>query len=155
MSITRLLCLRAVRPKAERYGFSEAEPMPDDDRIREWAMGLLDGDMRAFERARARFLRRPTAERLHDVRVSARRLRSLCEDLQEALPSVRKGRLHRVIGMTAEARDAAVLRETLRNALDDRERLAARPLLRQLRERERTMLKRIARALKRVKLRVT
>ena len=126
-----------------------------DDRIREWAGGLLDGDVRSFERARARFLRRPTADRLHDVRVSARRLRSLCDDLQEALPPVRPKRLHRIIAMTGDCRDAAVLRETLRNTLDVRERKAARPLLRSLRKRERLMLARIARALKRTKLRLT
>jgi CHAD domain-containing protein len=126
-----------------------------DDRIREWASGLLDGDVRAFERARARFLRRPSADRLHDVRVSARRLRSLCEDFQEALPPVRPKRLHRIIEMTGDARDAAVLREALRTALDARERKAARPLLRSLRKRERTMLARISRALKRIDLRLT
>jgi CHAD domain-containing protein len=125
-----------------------------DERIKEWARGLLDGDVRAFERARVRFIRRPTADRLHDVRVSARRLRSLCEDLQEALPRVRTKRLRRVIDMTADARDAAVLRDTLRHALAPLERKAARTLLRSLRKRERTILKRIARALKRTKLRI-
>jgi CHAD domain-containing protein len=126
-----------------------------DERIREWAQSLLDGDVRAFERARSRFIRRPTADRLHDVRVSARRLRSLCEDLREALPSVHTKRLHRVIDMTGDARDAAVLRETLRQALESHERKAARTLLRSLRKRERTILKRLARALKRTKLRIT
>lgn len=126
-----------------------------DERIREWACGLLKTDMRAFRRARVRFLRRPTAERLHDVRVSARRLRSLCEDLREALPAVHAKRLHRLITLTGDARDAAVLRETLRAALEGRERTAARPLLRSLRERERTLLKRVCRALKRTKLHLT
>ena len=111
---------------------------------------MLDTDARAFRRARKRFVRRPTAERLHDVRVSARRLRSLCEDLREALPAVRLKRLARIIDMTADARDAAVLRETLRETLEPRDRKVARPLLRSLRRRERTMLKRIARALERM-----
>ena len=88
-----------------------------DERIKEWAQGMLEGDVRAFERARTRFIRRPTAERLHDVRVSARRLRSLCEDLREALPRLRVKRLARVIDMSGDARDAAVLREALRKAL--------------------------------------
>jgi CHAD domain-containing protein len=126
-----------------------------DDRIREWASGLLEAYVRAFERARVRFLRRPATERLHDVRVSARRLRSLCEDLRDALPPVHGRRLHRLIAMTGDARDAAVLREALRNALDVRERQAAKPLMRALRERERTVLQRIARTLKRFKLRLT
>ena len=115
---------------------------------------MLHGDVRAFERARTRFMRRPTADRLHDVRVSARRLRSLCEDLREALPPVRLKRLTRVIDMTGDARDAAVLREALREALDQRDRKAASPLLRSLRKRECMMLKRIARALRRTKLRI-
>jgi CHAD domain-containing protein len=125
-----------------------------DEKIREWAQGLLDGDVRAFERARTRFIRRPTADRLHDIRVSARRLRSLCEDLREALPRVRTKRLHRLIDMTGDARDAAVLREALRHALAPQERKAARTLLRSLRKRERTILQRIARALERTKLRI-
>ena len=125
-----------------------------DDRIKDWARGMLDGDVRTFERARVRFINRPCADRLHDVRVSARRLRSLCEDLEEALPAVRRKRLHRIIAMTGDARDAAVLREALRNALDAHERKAARPLLRSLRERERTMLRRIRRALEKIKLRI-
>ena len=126
-----------------------------DERIREWACGLLTTDLRAFRRARARFLRRPTAERLHEVRVSARRLRSLCEDLREALPPLHDKRLHRLITMTGDARDAAVLRETLRASLEERERTQARPLLRALRKRERTTLKRICRALKHLKLQLT
>ena len=125
-----------------------------DERIKEWAQGMLEGDVRAFERARTRFIRRPTAERLHDVRVSARRLRSLCEDLREALPRLRVKRLARVIDMSGDARDAAVLREALRKALDPRDRKAARQLLRSLRERERTMLKRIACTLERTKFRI-
>jgi CHAD domain-containing protein len=126
----------------------------NDERIRDWALGLLSHDVRAFRRARARFLRRASADRLHDLRVSARRLRSLCEDLAGALPRVHGKRLHRLIALTGDARDAAVLRETLRVSLDPQERTAARALLRSLRERERTMLKRIARLLRRVKVRL-
>ncbi len=123
-----------------------------DDRILDWARGLLKHDGHAFERARARFLRRPTAKRLHDVRVSARRLRSLCDDVGDALPRVHGRRLRRLIDLTGDARDAAVLRETLRGALEDRERIAARPLLRALRTRERKALRCVARALARVRL---
>jgi CHAD domain-containing protein len=128
--------------------------MPDD-RIREWAGGLFETDLRAFRKARARFVRRPTSERLHDVRVSARRLRSLCEDLEDALPRIHCERLGRIIDMTADARDAAVLRETLRGALEGPERKQVRGLLRSLRKRECLMLKRIRRALKRGKLQLT
>jgi len=125
--------------------------MPDD-RIAEWALGLVKADVHAFKRARARFLRQPGAKRLHDLRTSARRLRSLHEDLREAIPPFSLKGLHRLIDLTGEARDAAVMREALRDALDVRERHAARGLLRTLRRRERIALKRIARTLKHVRL---
>ncbi len=131
-----------------RFAAANVGTMPDD-RILEWATELLEHDVRAFKLARVRFLRRPTAERLHDVRVSARRLRSLCTDLHDVLPHVHRKRLHQLIALTADARDAAVLRETLRQALDVRERRVARPLLRALRQRERTALKCVARTLER------
>jgi CHAD domain-containing protein len=120
--------------------------MPDD-RIAEWALGLVKHDVRAFKRARARFLRQPSAKRLHDLRTTARRLRCIHEDLEGALAPFSLGRLRHVIELTGDARDAAVLRETLRDALDVRERRGARYLLRVLRRRERTALKRIAVAL--------
>ncbi len=140
----------ADRPKAERYRFGEAESMPDD-RIAEWAQGLAKHDVRAFRRARRRFLRQPSIKRLHDLRTSARRLRSFYEDLHEAIPSFASKRLHRLIALTGEARDAEVQRAMLRGALDTRERRAARELLRALRQRERTALKRIFRMVKRVR----
>ncbi len=125
--------------------------MPDD-RIAEWALGLVKADVRAFKRARTRFLRQPSAKRLHDLRTSARRLRSLHEDLREAIPPFSLKRLRQLIDLTGEARDAAVMREALRDAIDVRERHAARGLLRTLRRRERIALKRIARTLEHVRL---
>jgi CHAD domain-containing protein len=125
--------------------------MPDD-RIAEWALGLVKADVHAFKRARASFLRQPSANRLHELRTSARRLRSLHEDLREAIPPFSLKRLRRLIDLTGEARDAAVMREALRDALDVRERHVARGLLRTLRRRERIALKRIARTLEHVRL---
>ncbi|HUN28573.1 MAG TPA: CHAD domain-containing protein [Alphaproteobacteria bacterium] len=124
--------------------------MPDD-RIAEWAQGLVKADAHAFKRARSRFLRQPSAKRLHDLRTTARRLRCIHEDLREAIPPFSLKRLRRLIDLTGDARDAAVMREALRNALDVRERHAARALLRALRRRERLALARIARALEHVK----
>jgi len=118
-----------------------------DDRIAEWALGLVKHDVRAFKRARARFLRQPSAKRLHDLRTTARRLRCVHEDLEGAVSPFSLKRLRHVIELTGDARDAAILRETLRDALDVRERRAARHLLRALRRRERIALKRIAVAL--------
>ena len=108
-----------------------------DDRIAEWALGLVKADVHAFKRARARFLRQPSAKRLHELRTTARRLRCIHEDLREAVPPFSLKRLRRLIDLTGEARDAAVMREALRDALDVRERRAARSLLRALRRRER------------------
>lgn len=125
--------------------------MPDD-RIAEWALGLVKTDVYAFKRARARFLRQPSAKRLHELRTSARHLRSLHEDLHEAIPPFSLKHLRRLVDLTGEARDAAVMREALRDALDVRERHSARGLLRALRRRERLALKRIVCALKNVRL---
>jgi CHAD domain-containing protein len=123
--------------------------MPDD-RIAEWAQGLVKADVHAFKRARTRFLRQPSAKRLHDLRTTARRLRCLHEDLREAIPPFSLLRLRRLIDLTGEARDAAVMREALREALDVRERRSARKLLGALRRRELLVLKYIAQALKHV-----
>jgi len=127
------------------------DEMPDD-RIAEWALGLVKADVHAFKRARTRFLRQPSAKRLHDLRTSARRLRALHDDLREAIPPFSLKRLRQLIDLTGEARDAAVMREALRDAIDVRERHAARGLLRTLRRRERIALKRIARTLEHVRL---
>jgi len=71
--------------------------------------------------------------------------------LREAIPPFSLKRLRRLIDLTGEARDAAVMREALREALDVRERRAARKLLRMLRRRELLALKHIARALEHVR----
>jgi len=125
--------------------------MPDD-RITEWTLGLVKHDVRAFERARTRFLRQPSVERLHDLRTSARRLRCLQDDVHDAVPAFAVKRLRRLVELTGEARDAEVQRQALRDALDVREHRAARGILRALRTRERATLKRIARALARVRI---
>ena len=126
------------------------DEMPDE-RIAEWALGLVKADVHAFKRARARFLRQPSAKRLHELRTTARRLRCIHEDLREAIPPFSLKHLRRLIDLTGEARDAAVMREALREALDVRERRAARKLLRMLRRRELLALKHIARALEHVR----
>jgi CHAD domain-containing protein len=127
--------------------------MPDD-RVTEWTLGLVRNDARAFERARERYLRRPTGKRLHELRTAARRLRSLHDDLRESFPGFHIVHLRSLVALTGEARDAQVQSETLRAALDPRERSAARVLLRELREREREAKKHIAGVLERVRIAV-
>lgn len=118
-----------------------------DDRVIEWAKTLGAAETRAFMEARRRFLKRPSTKRLHDVRTAARRLRSLFEDFRNVLDARRQGRLHRLIVVAGEARDAAVLRKTLRGALEPRERRDGRAMLRELRARERACFSRVRRIL--------
>lgn len=122
-----------------------------DDRITAWARALAASEMRAFMRARRRFLKRPSGTRLHDVRVAARRLRSLLDDFADAVPTRRHKRLHALIDLTGVARDARVLRQTLRDALDEREREDGCEIVHFLRQRERHAMKRVRHALRRVK----
>jgi CHAD domain-containing protein len=123
-----------------------------DERIQEWAHSLVKADVQAFEQARRRFVRRPTAERLHHVRTAARRLRSLLEDFAEIETVKRLKALKRIVEVTGEARDARVLRDALRATLDERERMGARPLLQHLRSQERTVTRVVRAKLRRFKL---
>jgi CHAD domain-containing protein len=118
-----------------------------DERIREWARALVRADVRVFAHARRRFLEKPNAERLHLLRTSARRLRSLYEDVRGVVEVSKRGSLGRLIALTGEARDASVLREALESAIDVRERAIGRSYLSALRKRERRGLKRVYRAL--------
>jgi CHAD domain-containing protein len=123
-----------------------------DDRIREWAQSLEAADVAMFVRARARFLNRPNTKRLHALRTSARRLRSLYDDLRDVLKCPYRKRLNKLIALTGEARDAAVLRRLLTTALEARDTAQMRPLLRTLRQHENAGRKRVFRQLLRLRL---
>lgn len=123
-----------------------------DDRIREWALALEKAELAAFGRARRRFLRRPSPKRLHVLRTAARRLRSLYEDLRGVLRCKRRRRLRRLIALTGEPRDANVMRKLLMANSDVREAAGARHVARALRKRERAGLKRVFRALLRLRV---
>jgi CHAD domain-containing protein len=125
-----------------------------DARVAEWTLGLVRNDARAFERARERYLRRATGKRLHELRTAARRLRSLHDDLRESFPTFAIVHLRQLIALTGEARDAQVQCKALRDALDPRERRAARAMLRDLQTRERAATKHIQSALERVRITV-
>ncbi len=118
-----------------------------DDRIREWAFALEKTELAAFGRARRRFLRRPSPKRLHALRAASRKLRSLYDDLRDVLHCKQRRRLHRLIALTGEPRDAGVLRKLLVDTVDPREAAAARILARTLRKRERSGLERVCDAL--------
>ncbi len=120
-----------------------------------WAGHLAAAEIAAFARARRRFRRRPDADRLHDLRVCARRLLSLDEDLGTLLRLRGMKRLRRFVHLTGEARDASVLRALLRDACEASERAAVRPLARDLRRRERRGMRRIRRAVTRLRVRAS
>jgi CHAD domain-containing protein len=108
-------------------------------------------ETRAFMQARRRFLKRPSAKHLRELRDAARRLRSLLADFRDLFPRRKRRALRRLIALTGEARDAAALRKTLRDAFDPRERPAARVLLRELRAQEKQSFRRVRGALVRLR----
>jgi CHAD domain-containing protein len=125
-----------------------------DDRIIEWASLLVQAEIRDYMEARRRFLRSANAKRLHDLRKAARRLSCSLEDFRGVVPTHKHKRLKSLIDITGHARDAAVLRERLKRALDQVERDAASPMLKDLKARERDYLKRTRDALKDVRFKV-
>ena len=122
-----------------------------DDRIIEWASLLVQAEIRDYMEARRRFMRNASAKRLHDLRKTARRLSCSLEDFRGVVPTRKHSRLKSLIDLTGYARDAAVLRERLKAALDPHESRVAKPMLKDLRARERDYLKRTREALKDVR----
>jgi CHAD domain-containing protein len=102
-----------------------------------WLSRIIGKERRALERARRRFVRKPTQKRLHDLRTAGRRFRSLLEDVAELAPSVRLlCRVKRAASATDAARDATIIRQLLESSIDNDEIAVAQPLLGELRERE-------------------
>ena len=118
-----------------------------DDRVIEWAQSMRGSEVRAFMRARRRFLKRPSSKRLRELRAAAGRLRSLFEDFRDVLPWRKRNALRRLICLCGEARDAQALRSVLGDAIDSRERPGARTLARDLRTLERRCFRRVRRLL--------
>jgi len=94
-----------------------------------WIDGEIASEVRALERARRRFERKPSENRLHDVRTTGRRLRSLLADVADfvKLPRLRR-KVRRAAALTDAARDGAVLLALLEANLDESERALAAPL---------------------------
>jgi hypothetical protein len=103
-----------------------------------WLAKTIRSERRALERARCRFIRKPSEKNLHDVRTTGRRFRSLLEDVSElaALERLRR-RVKRAAAATDAARDATIILRLLENSVDAGEAEIARPLLERLREQER------------------
>lgn len=116
-----------------------------------WLDRTIEAERRRLERARKRFVHKPCEERLHDVRTTGRRLRSLLEDVRECDPQPKLLRSVKRAGeFTDAARDAAVIAALLESSVGDGERAIVEPLLQELRERERTATQEACRRLKRV-----
>jgi DNA repair protein RadC len=102
-----------------------------------WLKDRIGRERRALERARRRFVRKATEERLHAVRTTGRRFRSLLEDVAAiaAYPKLLR-RVKRAAAATDAARDATIVRSLLESSLEESEREIAAPLLLELRDRE-------------------
>jgi CHAD domain-containing protein len=117
-----------------------------------WLVKTLHKEERALERARRRFVRKPTEQRLHDVRTTGRRLRSLLEDVAELIDHAKLlKRVKRVAAATDAARDATIIRRLLESSVVSAERESAEPLLERLREEERVATRSACRHLRRAR----
>jgi CHAD domain-containing protein len=118
-----------------------------------WISRTIRKERRALERARRRFVRKPTEECLHDVRTRGRRLRSLLEDVASIKPlrKLRK-RVKRAAEITDTARNATVLRALLDASRDPNESASTQALLVQLHEEERTATRRARKQLRRLRI---
>jgi CHAD domain-containing protein len=117
-----------------------------------WLKQELEHERRSLERARRGFTQKPTEKRLHEVRTSGRRLRSLLEDTAELAPDPKLlRRVKRTAAATDAARDATIILRLLEAGVADSERCIAAPLLNELRERKTTAMKLARRGLQRVR----
>lgn len=119
-----------------------------------WLTHTIDDERRALERARRRFVRKPTEKRLHDVRTAGRRFRSLIEDVADLVPASRLLRsVKKAAAATDAARDATILRELLESNVDATESELARPVLETLLSREHSATERACRRLRKAAFR--
>lgn len=115
-----------------------------------WLKRTIREERYALECARRRFVRKPTNKRLHDLRTTARRLRSLLEDSADLTASSRLlRRVKRAAKATDAARDATVLLQLLERSIDESEREIARPLVEKFGVRERLAMERAYKHLRR------
>jgi CHAD domain-containing protein len=117
-----------------------------------WLEKAIGKERRALERARCRFITKPNEKRLHDVRTTGRRFRSLLEDVAGLVPSERlRRRVKRAAAATDAARDATIILRLLEGSVDAHEAEVARPLLEQLREQEALATRRACAKLRRMR----
>ncbi len=117
-----------------------------------WLTKTIASERRALERARDRFVEKPSEKRLHDVRTTGRRFRSLLEDVADVARSKRlRRRVKRAATATDAARDATIILRLLESSVDPSEAEFAAPLLEELREQERLATQRACNKLRRMR----
>ena len=117
-----------------------------------WLTKTIESERRALERARQRFVEKPNEKRLHVVRTTGRRFRSLLEDVAGIEPSEElRRRVKRAAAATDAARDATIILRLLESSLDPAEAEAAAPLLEELRKREKLATRRACQKLRRMR----
>lgn len=117
-----------------------------------WLEKAIARERRALERARKRFVTKPSEKRLHDVRTTGRRFRSLLEDVAAIAKSERlRKRVKRAAGATDAARDATIILRLLQASVDAEEAAMAQPLLDRLREQERMATREACKSLRRMR----
>jgi hypothetical protein len=140
------MMLREGRQKYPRRSALHERPVS-----MKWLAKTISSERRALERARRRFVAKPSEKRLHGVRTTGRRFRSLLEDVATIAPSEGlRRRVKRAAASTDAARDATIVLQLLEGSVAPSELEAARPLLEALRERERVAMRRARRRLKRM-----
>lgn len=117
-----------------------------------WLTKTIGGERRALERARKRFVEKPTEKRLHVVRTTGRRFRSLLEDVAALVPhdDLRR-RVKRAAAATDAARDATIIRRLLESGVDAGETQNAAPLLQELRKQEKLATQHACKRLRRMR----
>ncbi|HEX4013903.1 MAG TPA: CHAD domain-containing protein [Candidatus Cybelea sp.] len=102
-----------------------------------WLRKAIRRERDALERARREFVRKPTEKRLHDVRTSGRRFRSLLEDVADlaAAPKL-LARVKRATAATDAARDASIALRLLDASVPEDERQSAAWLFTEVRQRQ-------------------
>jgi hypothetical protein len=117
-----------------------------------WLDKAIARERRALERARQRFVTKPSEKRLHDVRTTGRRFRSLLEDVASIAKNERlRRRVKRAAAATDAARDATIILRLLETSVDESERMMAQPLLERLHEQEQRATREACKALRRMR----
>lgn len=95
---------------------------------------------------------KPNEKRLHDVRTTGRRFRSLLEDVASIAESKRlRRRVKSAAAATDAARDATIILRLLETSVHADETAPAAPLLERLREQERMATRAACKALRRMR----